>query len=126
MKPILLCAALAALPAAARADQTVRLDVDVRVGQTLRLQNISAHRADCSGSDDRSVEIAVPPSLGRIALRDGVPATVRRSLSGTCVGAHLTGIGVDYTATRAGIDRFEFDGVFRNGRARYIVTARDR
>lgn len=127
MKRIVLCsAALAALAFPALADQTVRVDVSLRVGATKRLEVVSAHHSDCSTSDARSIEIVAPPALGQISQQEGVPATVKRSISGTCLGARLVGVGIDYTATQPGTDRFEFDGVFQNGRARYIVTAHNR
>lgn len=123
--PILSIAASSS-PTAALADQTIPINVSLKVGTTKRLWIVSAHRSDCSSDDGRSVEVVTAPALGRISQREGVPSIVEHSLSGTCMGAHVTGVGVDYTAAQTGTDRFGFDGVFANGRVHYLVTARNR
>ena len=127
MKRILLCsAALVALAAPALADQTIPINVSLRVGATKRLWVVSAHHGDCSTDDGYAVEVRTAPALGQVSQQGGIPSKVSHSMSGTCLGATVTGTAVDYTATQAGTDHFEFDGVFRNGRARFFVTARNR
>ena len=104
------------------ADQPKPIRIEMQVGQTRQLTVVAAHRPDCTTSNGRSVDITKAPSLGRLSLREDAPVVVGISLSKTCLGAHITGIAVDYTATSLGTDAFTFDGVFSNGRSHYDVV----
>ncbi len=112
----------AAVARPALADQPRPIRVTMQVGQTRQLSVVAAHHQDCSTNNDRAVDVTTPPRLGRLTQRDNAPVVIGTSLSNTCMGAHITGIAVDYTSLAAGTDTFSFDGVFSNGRAHWDVT----
>lgn len=126
MRTLICAIVISALTSPALADRTIPINVSVKVGATKRLRVIAAWRSDCSTNDARSVEIVTPATLGQLSQEEGVSTRVEHSINGTCMGAPVTGVAINYTATQPGTDRFEFDGVFQSGRARYIVTAHNR
>ncbi|HXW19728.1 MAG TPA: hypothetical protein VEK35_04410 [Roseiarcus sp.] len=123
MHYLITLAALVAATQAALADEaTFNLSARVKVGETTQLAVVGSHKSDCKTSVSGAVEVTRAPQIGTLSQRYNVPYIFRRSISHTCYGASLVGTAIDYAANKPGVDRVEFDAVFPNGRAHYIIS----
>jgi hypothetical protein len=98
------------------------LTITVKVGETRQIGVYGAHSKDCSRSIAPSIHIVKSPTKGSITQRESVSYIVKRSISGTCLGANLFGTAVDYTASARGHDFVTFDAEFSNGKETDNVT----
>ena len=89
----------------------------VSPGKSTRVYVMAAFDSQCRSIAAPKIEIVKPPAKGSISLREGHATTVQSSLSGTCVGARVTGTGVYYTAGEgaAGEDAFTISARLSSG-----------
>ncbi len=104
------------------ADSATHASVRMRVGETRSLGTFGGHDRDCMKSAPPEIRIVRPPTLGTVSEQEDVPYVAKRSLSGTCLGAHLVGTAVRYTATAPGSETMAFDAVFKNGTDHHTVS----
>ena len=123
---ISLALCLLAGSAMASMPSTMRKSLSLRVGAAAWVGTFAQHSKSCEPIGGGTINTTKAPALGEIRTTEQQPVVAKFSISGACIGSHMLGTKVDYLAKAAGNDNFEFDVVFRNGTAHYIVTTTNR
>ncbi len=108
---------MAALASEGFAQDPPRSATRVSPGGTTRVFVMAGFDGQCRSTPSAQITIDVPPAKGSVALREGQGTTVQYSLSGSCIGAKVQGVGIYYSArpNTEGADTFSITARLASG-----------
>ena len=70
----------------------------VSPGGTTRVFVMAGFDAACKATPYPQITVSIAPSKGQVSFRQGQETVVQYSVSGSCIGTRVQGVGIYYTA----------------------------
>jgi hypothetical protein len=113
----LIVAAVVAAASGTLAQEPSRGATRVSPGGTTRVFVMAGFDSQCRSTPSAQITVDVPPAKGSVSMREGQGTTVQYSLSGSCIGAKVQGVGIYYSArpNTEGADTFSISARLASG-----------